>query len=607
MKVINKYQGGGLVAFTPIAYTSGDSGVVPQTQQQEGKQSLLDEDAYKELIKSGGLVSDVNKFTDEMMSISSEPLAFLNSNTSRSALKVIAKVNELKRNKERWDDALKTSNASGGLGEVAVGTMGEVYTRKPDGKISAISIQDYKKHSEKYKLLNVSELLTARQYDQQLAYDDSIFSVAENSIGMNKITEHIKGLVSALGTESYAQERHYSKEQIAREISQLTGIKQPTAEIQVSLQKLAELANTPGDYYKVTTLNKSEKNHIDKALKYIWETLGQPAQMKLKATAALNGRENPTELIWDIINASTDQDIKSEITPEKEPGDASGSGSKNTSTITPFELAHNGKTGSKPSLWNDPSTGKTMVMQSTSRFRVMKNIEGDPIGMTPLKNIISSPNGALLQTNQIFFGDKKIGLTDLNNIIYDGGDAERVYLPVKSDGTPNYRLLKEFNDIKIDADQLKNKYTPQQIMDFYEERGFKVVLDDKYNIISSEASNVKPFMVMYGYTGQESPSTKNNGEIKLLNSEDKNEVIGGLESVYKANKIEAPFDWTDWGTDIYKGIVAIPYSDDSSIYAASMAKNITSPKTSLVDARIQKEKLNSTPVSTNNTDFLNNE
>lgn len=55
---------------------------------------------------------------------------------------------------------------------------------------------------------------------------------------------------------------------------------------------------------------------------------------------------------------------------------------------------------------------------------------GANIGMTTLKNILDSGYNAILKSDQIFFGDKKVTSTDLQNIIYDGQDAARVYMPV---------------------------------------------------------------------------------------------------------------------------------------------------------------------------------
>jgi septin family protein len=45
------------------------------------------------------------------------------------------------------------------------------------------------------------------------------------------------------------------------------------------------------------------------------------------------------------------------------------------------------------------------------------------------------------------FGDKKVTSADLQNIIYDGQDAARVYMPVDPiDGSPDYKSLEHFKE-----------------------------------------------------------------------------------------------------------------------------------------------------------------
>ena len=43
----------------------------------------------------------------------------------------------------------------------------------------------------------------------------------------------------------------------------------PTAAEKSALETLNQIVSTPGSYYKVTSENSSERNHIDKALNYL--------------------------------------------------------------------------------------------------------------------------------------------------------------------------------------------------------------------------------------------------------------------------------------------------------------------------------------------------
>lgn len=282
---------------------------------------------------------------------------------------------------------------------------------------------------------------------------------------------------------------------------------------------------------------------------------------------------------------------------------SSGSGTEKVGNLTPFEIFHGGKAGTTQVSWNDPTLapGKRLVFQATSVGRLPKDIEGNPMGLSTITQIMESPNGAVLAGNKVFFGENEVGLTDMNNIVYDGTDAARVYMPTKN-GAPNYNRLQEFEEVKQEADSHKGDWSVERTVDFYREHGFNVDIDNNYKI--TDKGEVKPFLIAYGYTTDETQAVKGNEKIKALSGDEKDLVYDGLMDFYKKNKIDVPTG--TFYTNLYKGTIAIPYSENAGIIAPSMARNITSPKTSIVDARIAKEKAQSEGVRSNNTNFLTN-
>lgn len=270
---IRKFQGGGFAAFTPIVNTMPQPAAVSAssstTTTKEPASSLLDDDTFKELLTKGGLVNDVNSLVGELARLeTSDTNPFLSNANRGLALKMIGKVNELRQSKSLWEDAVKTSTASGGLAEVAVGTSGEVYIKDKDNKIKPISLGDYTKQKGEVRLLTVSELLNERQYNPQLTGQNGIFNVANNAIGINKITDHIKDLVKALGVEGSETSQFYSKDQ-AKTYLQGLGVKAPTAEEKEAISTLQNIIATPGAYAQVETSKSGQRQHIDKALNYI--------------------------------------------------------------------------------------------------------------------------------------------------------------------------------------------------------------------------------------------------------------------------------------------------------------------------------------------------
>ena len=269
---IQKLQrGGGIATFTPIIEQASpqDAALVSSFGETPKKSSILDDASFKQLLKGEGLTNDIIAFTNELSKLeSSSTNPFVSGSNRGYGLKAIAKIYELKNNKEAWQDAIKTSRENGGYSEVAVGNQGELYTKDSSGKIGTIDATEYAKNRNKVKVLSVAELLNERQNNSQLTGQNQVFDVANNSVGMGKITDHIKGLISAFGTESQDETKTYSKDQLAEQYKQLSG-KKPTAEDMTSMKTLANILSTPGDYYKVTQENSSERNHVDKALDYI--------------------------------------------------------------------------------------------------------------------------------------------------------------------------------------------------------------------------------------------------------------------------------------------------------------------------------------------------
>ena len=109
MKVnIHKYEGGGgfiLPTFTrstptqevPTATSLGSR--QPQTKDQ-GTSGFDIEEIYKELIKNGGLTSDVNNLMGELAKVDLVPSFLLDSNNTTKVVRLIGKVNEIKNNNE---------------------------------------------------------------------------------------------------------------------------------------------------------------------------------------------------------------------------------------------------------------------------------------------------------------------------------------------------------------------------------------------------------------------------------------------------------------------------------------------------------------------------
>ena len=583
MKVnIHKFQtGGGFAQFTPILRSplkQGESSGQENTRESSKSSGLLDEDIYKDLIKDGGLTNDVNALVDQLVKL--EEQGFNDPNNSTKALRLFAKINELKNNKDNWKSAVTTAKESGGLGEIAVNNFGEVYVKNEKGKISTLHLSQFKKEKDKYHTLSVSELLNARQNDPQLTFNTSVFSVAENAIGIEKINNHLKSIITSFGTESTSTERHYTKDQVVSEIARIKGLAKPTSEEVKSLEILNELANSPGDYLKVVEKDSGKKRQLQRGLNYLVSTLPKEYQLKLEAVAIQNGRNSGQDYIIDMLNLLTPQEDVSQITPSKEPGGGSGSGSESNKdkNLTRFQLFHKDKLiGAYSNFsFNDPKLD-VMFQGTIGSIAPIVDKKDNNIGMTTLSDILFNKEySSLVDGNKVFFGDKAVGDENLNNIIYDGKDAAKIYMPVGLGGAPDFEANKKFKEVYTVYEANKNNWTVKEAEDHFknykynlkikeDSSGEKVILDNQW---------VKPFLVMHAYTNSATGLTDDNDFIKKLSSQEENNITPLLEQIWtvtsgKSSKNLTPNKSLHWES-YYKGVVTIPYRKESTVIADTM-------------------------------------
>lgn len=575
---IPKLQGGGFATFTPYipsapAPTAPSTGA--QTTKTQAASSILDEDTYKELVKEGGLINDVNAFVEKLARMeSSQSMPYLNSNNRATSIRMIGEINQLKRSKENWSEAIKTASAKGGLNEVAIGGSGEVFTKTDNGSIQALTLDTYKKQTRKGQLLTVAELMNERQLNPQLVGKNDLFSVANNAVGIDTITDHIKGLITALGTETTSDSRFWSKEQAqeikAKQIASLGG-KQPTQSELDSITSFQKIIDTPGGYAQLTQEHSTERAHANKALDYIWGTLGISAQKKLAATAIMNGQDNPRQYLMEMILAGTDEKVSNNITAKELPGTSASDKSR---SLTQYQLFHKDKlmTPNTTFALNDPKYG-ILFRGAIGGVSPIITTDGENVGMNTISTILSSGYNQIVKGDEVFFGSKKVDQGNLNNIIYDGQDAAKVYMPTTNNGEPDYKAFAEFKDIYAVYDANKANWSARQSEGYFKQHGYNLQIDEvndngTIGKVIRDNKYVKPFLVMYGYTNDATSLVDDNQDwlIKLTNQEEKS-IVPQLEQIWTVGKGKAVKNLTPskfLGEDYYKGMVAIPYKPEAA-------------------------------------------
>jgi hypothetical protein len=599
MKVnIQKFNAGGFASFVPIRSQPSQMPTTTKKQPEEAASSgLIDDKLFKDLIGKG-LINDVNQFVKEVIALESNSSQLIGDVGRSNSLKMIARLNEIQQNKSLWDETLKVSEKSGGLGEVAVGTNGEVFVKDNKGKIKSMSLEKYKESPT--RLLTVGELLNEREINPKLTFDRSIFTVAKNSVGLTKITDHVRTLMQTLSEYSEINEKYVSKKQVAENLAMLQAAP-PSQTTLAAIQDLEEILETPGDFYKIYSKEAGKRKNIDKALNYIWTTLGTESQHKLKAVSVINGKDNPKELIVDMLLSYTEPTLEHKITPIREElitGKESTTGDK---SLTSFQFFNKGLLPTGQFKFNNSKADALLkgVIGSTG---ALVDDKDKAIGMTSLRTIFQDLGyNRLLDTNYAYFGDKQISLANQDNVVYDpNATSGLVYLPTNGDSV-DWDSVDEFKDIYAIYEANKKVWSKKEAEDFFDQHNWEITIDEinGEKVIRSNAF-VKPFLVTYGYTNSATGLTKDNKYVSKLAKDEKEEVKSLLESIWITfsgkRKIDNTPDKSFHREQYYGGIVTVPYRKGFAVNVdAIVGQGATNPIPTLgqVQAKQKSPLLNS--------------
>lgn len=396
---------------------------------------------------------------------------------------------------------------------MAVGSSGELYTYDDDGGIKAITVEQYKKSENKVEILTVAELLKARNDNASLAGANEIFKIANNSIGMSTISNHILKIVDALGeektTEGGVRNKHDSMKELEKIGIQLNG-RTPNGEEMKGIKILSDIANSPTTYSSTLEENSTQRNHADKAINYIWSSLDINAQNKLTAQAALNNM-NSKEFILNMVISGTTESYTTKVKPEKNleefvPGSKVGKEGAGTQiSITPQELAHNDRLY-KPGRSYSINLGGSETSVTASYVGPLLDLrkDGEIIGTGMVGNLMDNYNySSILDKNQAYIGDVKVDQAMLNEVATTGEDVAKVYLPVNDDGSPDLGQMERFSDAYKVFEINRDKWSVHDVKEYFASKGFPDVnvteetteTGQRLKVIG-QSSSVKPFLAL---------------------------------------------------------------------------------------------------------------
>lgn len=453
------YQVGGAI-YTPFI---SNRGVTPQTgatptTTASSKSDKIGETIEKEIIniiKESGIESDVNLFLTEADN-------FLNKSRSLSATSLfggdvsytmsdlihIQKLaNSVKENKFAHKDASTNLTSQQAWNDVAMTTNGGLYVMTEKG-LEVMDASEYAKADKsKVQALTNSQLMGLRESRPELAFGTHYLYDMSGAIGFKTVTDQLVNTIKDFGTVSRSE---YVKNNGPISQSAWDG-----------MQIL--IGSGPEGYYKATT--KSEREHINSAVNYLWDILGKNGQARLKAEIAATGGDpnNPADrydLILKMLQHHTnfEQSVDFDKSATEYDPDGDGKGTKGSESLTegtlPIEVARGNLT--ETTAYMSPVaqrvSDKAMMAFKAWNAGQLQDRQGDVLHANNLQDLLPKIYQAKsADTSTVVFGNQLLSNAQIGSIVWDGSSlATRIALPKKfinGKQVPNFELMQKLNEL----------------------------------------------------------------------------------------------------------------------------------------------------------------
>ena len=608
----NKFQTGGQVFFNAVANPFSDAAVADRTSSaaQSSKaatQELVPKELILELYKKG-IPVDVDYVTQQLSRLEDR----LNKGlpvTKAMTHSVMSKINKVLQNSKYLEDAEKYSEKNEAIGEIAVGNYygrGQLYVldRKNDIKSIDLAQYDPEKHGP---ALTINELIEHRKFNPTQAFDTSLTRIINSNVGMSKINNRIQEIIKTVGSAETTSEAYTD---LVSYLGQESA-KRPTRDQLATLQSMAQALQTLGPDAIFKNKQVFESKNVQDAFKYIESVLPRSEKMQLIGRYIANGgdRKNAEAYVQSlIINAlNSSNDVKSgnyidyEGTINKAAGTQAGNKEGKQVNMTGLEQLAQGTLGQRAyTIVSKNNSGLALTLKGAGLGK-LTDAKNNLVNESILSDALNSGLGALIDTNNIFFGDQKISPNMLDQFVYDGNDVINIWAPVSADGGVDFSKLQQYEELrqKIKANP---SLSQEDIAYLMQEIGINGTLDKNGNFVGNDP-NMGQFIVLTGITSDEVIDDSENEVSYKLHGKDKDLTLEKIKQIYgvanKGFKGDArrsfKTGWFDWTTDLIAAPIFMRLGQTAQYDASTIVGNgpriTTNQYTDLV-AREQARQIN---------------
>ena len=531
------------------------------TKTSGSEDGLLSESLLKDL-RGHGIPVDYDAFMDQVSKLDQRMAAGLPV-SSKAIRNLEAQANRVIQQNDYLKEAEKLADKNDARGEIAVGGRGQLYTLQENGKIKTVSMADYDAEKDG-PAMTVNELIEHRKFNPTQQFDTTLTQVIGNSIGMQKINDYIMNIIQKVGSAETTEEAYIDlASYIGREAA-----KKPSQQELQNLQNLYTAMSELGPDALFKSKEVRESKNLREAFNYIQSILPRDMQTQLRGRyVASGGNLNDSgayiqSIIASSLGAANKTRNESYIDYEASLNKAAGKGqdSDHQISMTGLEQLVMGTLGKRQlNIVGKSNSGIQFTLDGAGMGK-LTDAKNDIVNASVLSSALDRGLGALIDQNNIFFGDQKISPDILNKFVYDGQDVVNVWAPVGPNGGVDFGKLAQYEELRKTIKNNPN-LTQGDIQQLMAEIGINGTIDPNGNFVGNDP-NMAQFIVLTGLTSDEVIDDDENEFSYKLQGDDKKQALERIKTIYamhnkgkKGDQREKfPTGWFDWST----GIVAAP-------------------------------------------------